>query len=415
MTTLREDTQAIFSEAIEAVLPEAAVERALNRHHVSGDAVIIAIGKAAWRMAKAAVDVLRDKVSGGIVITKYAHALGDIPGLAVMEAGHPVPDENGVHAAREALRLVSGLKREQTVVFLVSGGGSALFELPLNGISLSDIADITKQLLACGANIVEINTIRKHLSQVKGGRFALQCAPAHVLSIVLSDVLNDPLDSIASGPAYPDSSTAEDALEIVKRYKLKVSDAVREKLKQETPKVLVNVTTEITGNVDELCLGAAKAARARGYETLLMTTTLDVEAREAGGFLAAIARQIRKTGQPIKPPCAVILGGETVVHLKGHGKGGRNQELALAAAKGIDGLKDVLVLSVGSDGTDGPTDAAGGMVTGEFASKCRELGIDLDGQLNDNNSYEVLKAAGGLVVTGPTGTNVNDLMMVLCR
>ena len=415
MTTLREDAQAILREAIDAVLPEAAVERALTRHHVPGEAVIVAIGKAAWRMAKAAVDVLRDKVSGGIVITKYEHALGDIPGLAIMEAGHPVPDENGVRAAREALRLAGGLKREQTVVFLVSGGGSALFELPLEGISLSDIADITKQLLGCGANIVEINTIRKHLSQVKGGRFALHCAPAHVLSIVLSDVLNDPLDSIASGPAYPDSSTSEDALEIVKRYNLKVPDAVLEKLRQETPKVLVNVTTEITGNVNELCLGAAQAARARGYETLLMTTTLDVEAREAGGFLAAIARQIQKTGQPQKPPCAVILGGETVVHLRGHGKGGRNQELALAAARGIGGLKDTLILSVGSDGTDGPTDAAGGMVTGEFASACRGLGIDLEAQLNDNNSYDVLKAAGGLVITGPTGTNVNDLMMVLCR
>ncbi len=415
MTTLKEDAQAIIKAAIDAVLPEAAVERALARHDIQGEAVIVSIGKAAWRMAKAAMGVLQDKVSGGIVITKYGHALEDIPGLIIVEAGHPVPDENGVRAAREAIRMVAGLKREQTVVFLVSGGGSALFELPLDGITLSDIADITKQLLACGANIVEINTIRKHLSQVKGGRFALKCAPAHVLSIVLSDVLNDPLDSIASGPAYPDSSTVDDALEIVKRYNLKVSDSVLELLAQETPKVLVNVTSEITGNVNELCRGAKLAAEALGYDTLLLTTTLDVEAKEAGGFLAAIARQIQKTGQPAKPPCAVIMGGETVVHLHGHGKGGRNQELALAAAKGIDGLENTLVLSVGSDGTDGPTDAAGGMVTGEFAATCYEMGIDLDAHLNDNNSYHVLKAAGGLVVTGPTGTNVNDLMMVLCR
>jgi len=415
MTTLLEDAQAILREAIEAVLPEAAVEKALARHDIQGEAIVIAIGKAAWRMANAAVGMLQDKVLGGIVITKYGHALGDIPGLVIMEADHPVPDENGVHAAREALRLVSGLNREQTVVFLVSGGGSALFELPLEGVFLSDIADITKQLLACGANIVEINTIRKHLSQVKGGRFALHCAPAHVLSIVLSDVLGDPLDSIASGPAYPDSSTAKDALEIIKRYNLKVPESVLDLLQQETPKVLVNVTTEITGNVNELCRGAIIAAEARGYDTLVLTTTLDVEAREAGGFLAAMARQICKMGQPMKPPCAVILGGETVVHLRGHGKGGRNQELAVAAAKGIDGLENVLVLSVGSDGTDGPTDAAGGMVTGEFAATCRELGIDMDAHLAENNSYHVLKAAGGLVVTGPTGTNVNDLMMVLCR
>ncbi len=415
MTTLQGDAQAILREAIEAVLPEAAVEKALDRHDIPDGAVIIAIGKAAWRMAKAAVGVLKGKVSGGIVITKYGHAQGDIPGLSIVEAGHPVPDENGVRAAREAIRLVSCLKKEQTVVFLVSGGGSALFELPLEGIGLSDIAGITKQLLACGANIVEINTIRKHLSQVKGGRFALHCAPAHVLSIVLSDVLGDPLDSIASGPAYPDSSTAGDALEIVKRYKLAVPDAVLDVLSQETPKALVNVTTEITGNVNELCRGAMKAAEARGYDTLLLTTTLDVEAREAGGFLAAIARQIQASGKPLSAPCAVILGGETVVHLRGQGKGGRNQELALAAARGIDGLNDVLVLSVGSDGTDGPTDAAGGMVTGKFAVACRELGIDINAHLADNNSYHVLKAAGGLVVTGPTGTNVNDLMMVLCR
>jgi hydroxypyruvate reductase len=415
MTTLHEDARTILKEAIDAVLPEAAVERALARHEIQGDAVIVAVGKAAWRMANAAVHVLQGKVSGGIVITKYGHAQGDIKGLNIMEAGHPVPDENGVRAAREAIRMVSGLNREQTVVFLVSGGGSALFELPLGGVNLSDIADITRQLLACGANIVEINTIRKHLSEVKGGRFALKCAPAHVLSIVLSDVLNDPLDSIASGPAYPDSSTADDALEIVKKYKLKVSDSVLELMARETPKVLVNVTTEITGNVNELCRGAKLAAQALGYDTLLLTTTLDVEAKEAGGFLAAIARQIQKTGQPVKPPCAVIMGGETVVHLRGTGKGGRNQELALAAAKGIDGLENTLVLSVGSDGTDGPTDAAGGIVTGEFASKCRVLGINLDAHLNDNNSYHVLKASGGLVVTGPTGTNVNDLMMVLCR
>jgi glycerate 2-kinase len=415
MSTLRDDAQAIVNEAIDAVLPEAAVERALNRHDIQGEAVIVAIGKAAWRMAKAAVNVLKDKVSGGIVITKYGHSLGDIPGLIIMEAAHPVPDENGVSAAREAVRMVSGLKGTQTVVFLVSGGGSALFELPLDGVTLSDIADITKQLLSCGANIVEINTIRKHLSQVKGGWFARKCAPAHVLSIVLSDVLNDPLDSIASGPAYPDSTTVNDALEIVKRYKLKVPDSVLELIAQETPKVLVNVTTEITGNVNEFCHGAKLAAEARGYDTLLLTTTLDVEAKEAGGFLAAIARQIQKTGQPVKPPCAVIMGGETVVHLRGHGKGGRNQELALAAAKGISGLENTLVLSVGSDGTDGPTDAAGGMVTGGFTDTCREMGIDLDAHLNDNNSYHVLKAAGGLVVTGPTGTNVNDLMMILCR
>ncbi len=415
MTTIRDDAWQIAQDAISAVMPEAAVKKALARHDIQGEAVIVAIGKAAWRMAKAAHDVLGDKVTAGIVITKYEHSQGEIPLLSIFEAGHPVPDENSVRATREAMRLISGLKEDQTVVFLVSGGGSALFELPMEGITLSEIADVTRQLLACGANIVEINTIRKHLSQVKGGRFAQKCEPAHVLSIVLSDVLGDPLDSIASGPAYPDRSTSEDALSIVKKYCLKLPEAVLDALHTETPKALKNVISEITGNVNALCYGAQKAAQGMGYDTLLLTTTLDTEARGAGAFLAAIARQIRETGQPLKPPCAVILGGETVVHLKGHGKGGRNQELALAAAAGIAGLQSTLVLSIGSDGTDGPTDAAGGMVTGEFASDCRRLGLDIDAALADNDAYPLMKAAGGLLVTGPTGTNVNDLMMVLCK
>ncbi len=415
MTSLQDDARKIMDAAILSVLPEAAVQKALAGKRFPGKTVIVAIGKAAWRMAHSAVTVLKDQVSGGVVITKYGHSQGDIPGLTILEAGHPVPDENGIRAAKEALRLTGGLQKEQTVVFLVSGGGSALFELPLPGTTLKDIADITRQLLACGANIVEINTIRKHLSQVKGGRFAEHCAPAQVLSIVLSDVLGDPLDSIASGPAHPDRSTCADALAIVKKHGLQVSGGVLEALSQETPKALSGVETLITGNVNALCQGAMKAAGELGYETLLLTTTLDIEAREAGAFLASIARQIRETGQPCKPPCALILGGETVVHLRGKGQGGRNQELALTAAEGIDGLADTLILSVGSDGTDGPTDAAGGMVTGEFAQKCRELGMSICEALNNNDSYPVLKEAGGLLVTGPTGTNVNDLMMVLVR
>ncbi len=414
MYKLCEDTRAILSEAIEAVLPEAAVKKALIRHPEIKDAMVVAIGKAAWRMARAAVDVLGEKVSGGIVITKYGHSLGVIPGLVIRESGHPVPDESGVSAAREALQMVEGLTSAQTVVFLVSGGGSALFELPLPGVTLSDIADMTKQLLACGAGIVEINTLRKHLSQVKGGRFALHCQPAQVLSIVLSDVLGDPLDSIASGPAYPDSSTGKDAMEIVRRYDLHLPPQLLNKLQEETPKALPNVLTEVTGNVQALCQAAMEAAGKRGYAPLLLSTTLDIEAREAGGMLAAMARQVRLDGQPVKPPCAIIMGGETVVHLRGQGKGGRNQELALAAAKGIDGLSNVAVVSVGSDGTDGPTDAAGGLVTGEFAARLREMNISIDDCLNENDSYHALSAAGGLLVTGPTGTNVNDLMMVLC-
>ncbi len=413
--SMLQDAKDIISESITAVLPDVAVKRALARHKLSGLVYVVAIGKAAWKMAAAAHDALGDKIAAGVVITKYEHSQGPIPHMEILEAGHPVPDENGLTATKKALSLVENLTEKDHVLFLVSGGGSALFESPLTGITLLDIADITKKLLACGASIVEINTIRKHLSNVKGGRFAMHCAPAHVLSIVLSDVLGDSLDSIASGPAYPDRSTSQDALLLLEKYGIDLPPHMQAALKLETPKTLSNVSFEITGNVTALCQAAMSASKKRGYSPIMLTTTLDSEARDAGAFLAAIAREIKSSSQPATPPCALILGGETVVHLKGCGKGGRNQELALAAAKGIDGLSDVVIFSVGSDGTDGPTDAAGGIVTGSFAGQCREAGLSLDQHLQDNNSYPVLKTLGGLIVTGPTGTNVNDLTVLMCR
>lgn len=414
MQKLQRDAHAIIKRSIHAVLPDTAVQKALEDLETKRPAHVIAIGKAAWKMASAASGILGSRLRSGVVITKYGHSEGSIPGIEIIEAGHPVPDENGVRAARRVLEAADGLSEDDLVVFLVSGGGSALFEMPLPGVTLGDIAEVTRRLLACGADIVELNTIRKHLSAVKGGRFAQRCAPARVLSIVLSDVLGDPLDSIASGPAYPDSTTSADALKILKRYGIKIPESVRDALLLETPKALDNVETRITGNVNALCHSAMAAARDLGYAPLLLTTTLDCEARDAGALLAAVARQVKSSGEPVKPPCAVILGGETVVHLKGKGRGGRNQELALSASRGIDGLKNTLIFSVGSDGTDGPTDAAGGMVTGAFCSECRRLGLSVDASLDDNDAYTLLEAAGGLIVTGPTGTNVNDLTVLLC-
>ena len=408
------DARTILDDAIAAVLPEAAVARALAQHALPARVHLVAIGKAAWRMASAACAALGDRIVSGVVLTKYGHSGGELPRIAVHEAGHPVPDAQGVAGTREILRMVDALGADDQVLFLVSGGGSALFEQPMDGVTLADIADITQQLLACGANIVEINTVRKHLSAVKGGRFALRCAPARVLCVVLSDVLGDPLDSIASGPAYPDSSTAQDALAIVRRYALRAPDRVLDALRAETPKALSNVTSEITGNVRALCEAAMAAARRLGYAPLLLTTMLDTEARHAGALLAAIAREVCRTGQPLPAPCAIILGGETVVRLQGTGLGGRNQELALAAAPGIDGLAKVCICSVGSDGTDGPTDAAGGLVTGGFMAHCAALGLSVEDALADNDSYHLLQKAGGLLVTGPTGTNVNDLTLLLC-
>ena len=414
MQKLQRDAHAIIKRSIHAVLPDTAVQKALEDLETKRPAHVIAIGKAAWKMASAASGILGSRLRSGVVITKYGHSEGSIPGIEIIEAGHPVPDENGVRAARRVLEAADGLSEDDLVVFLVSGGGSALFEMPLPGVTLGDIAEVTRRLLACGADIVELNTIRKHLSAVKGGRFAQRCAPARVLSIVLSDVLGDPLDSIASGPAYPDSTTSADALKILKRYGIKIPESVRDALLLETPKALDNVETRITGNVNALCHSAMAAARDLGYAPLLLTTTLDCEARDAGALLAAVARQVKSSGEPVKPPCAVILGGETVVHLKGKGRGGRNQELALSASRGIDGLKNTLIFSVGSDGTDGPTDAAGGMVPGAFCSECRRLGLSVDASLDDNDAYTLLEAAGGLIVTGPTGTNVNDLTVLLC-
>ena len=303
---------------------------------------------------------------------------------------------------------MSGLTREDRVLFLVSGGGSALFEKPL--IAPEELADITRQLLACGADITEINTLRKRFSAVKGGRFAQCCAPARVLSILLSDVLGDPPDMIASGPAYPDSTTCAQAMEIAERYGLRLSDDARRCLSMETPKALSNVETRIT---ESRCGSfapppGAVVCAALGYEPVFLTDRLSCEAREAGAFLAAIARS-----QAGRRRRAFILGGETVVHLTGDGLGGRTQELALSAARGMDGLTGALLFSVGSDGTDGPTDAAGGWVDGNTAAALREKGIDIEQVLARNDAYRALQACGGLITTGPTGTNVNDLTVLL--
>ena len=407
--TLREDADTIVRASIAAVLPDEAVRRTLRDYRPgAGKTLLVAAGKAAWQMARAAADTLH-RVDGGVVITKYGHVKEPIPGLVCCEAGHPVPDENGFAATGKALALVEGLSAGDTVIFLLSGGGSALFELPL--IPGEELRDITRQLLGCGADIVEINAIRKRLSAVKGGRFALACAPARVLSVVLSDVLGDPLDSIASGPAYPDGTSCADALAVVEKYGLRLSDAALALLRRETPKELPGVETHVSGSVRELCAAAGRAARELGYEPVFLTDRLSCEAREAGRFLSAILKSHAGCGRAL----AFIAGGETVVRLTGNGLGGRNQELALAACEGIAGLAEAAVFSVGSDGTDGPTDAAGGFVDGESFEKLKAAGLELHAVLGDNDSYHALAAIGGLIVTGPTGTNVNDVSVALLR
>ena len=406
--TLRRDADAIIRSSLNAVLPDEAVRRALNAFAPRGGRVLlVAAGKAAWQMAHAAVEAL-GRVDGGVVVTKYGHVKGEIPGVTCCEAGHPVPDENSFSATEKALALVQGLTAEDTVLFLLSGGGSALFERPL--LPGEELQDITSQLLASGADIVEMNTIRKRLSAVKGGRFAQACAPAEVFSIVLSDILGDPLDMIASGPAVPDTSTCAQALAIAEKYHLSLSEQAKTLLQQETPKALDNVTTRITGSVRELCTAAANACRKLGYEPILLTDQLCCEAREAGSFLGSIVRTHTGHGKKL----AYIAGGETVVHLTGRGLGGRNQELALAAAPAIAG-RNAAVFSVGSDGTDGPTDAAGGYVDGETLAALAAKGWNVFDTLQHNDAYHALRAVEGLIMTGATGTNVNDVAVALLR
>ena len=406
---LRNDADEIIKESLAAILPDAAAQKALKGHRFgAGRIVLVAVGKAAWQMARTAADVLGERVDSGIVITKYDHVMGEIPRITCMEAGHPVPDENSFAATREALALTENLTAEDTVLFLLSGGGSALFEQPL--IPAEELTDLTEQLLASGADIVAMNTLRKRMSAVKGGRFAEHCAPARVFSIVLSDILGDPLDMIASGPAHPDTSTAADAHAVVEKYGLRLSPEATALLDKPLPSVLPNVETHITGSVRELCAAAAAAAERRGYAPVLLTDQLNSEACEAGRFLAAIARTHAGDGSH-----AYIVGGETVVQVKGKGRGGRNQELALAAAEGIAGLPNVAVFSVGSDGTDGPTDAAGGYVDGGTVAALRREGKSAAAALAENDAYPALNAVGGLIMTGPTGTNVNDVAVVLIR
>ena len=404
---LRSHADAIVKASITAVLPDEAVKRALEGQSFPGRVLLVAAGKAAWQMAKAAHDFWGDRIESGVVVTKYDHVMGPIGNFSCFEAGHPVPDENSFKGTQAALDLVADLTEKDTVLFLLSGGGSALFEKPL--VPGEVLQDITGQLLACGADIVEINTIRKRLSAVKGGRFAEVCAPARVFSIVLSDILGDPLDMIASGPAVPDTATKEQAIAIAKKYDLKMPQAAWDLLEQETPKRLSNVTTLINGSVKELCVAAAAACRELGYEPILLTDQLCCEAREAGSFLASTLKTHAGSGRKL----AFLAGGETVVHLTGKGKGGRNQELALAAAVGIAGIPGAAVFSVGSDGTDGPTDAAGGYVDHTTAGELKALGIEIFDVLKQNDAYHALEKVGGLIVTGPTGTNVNDVAVAL--
>lgn len=407
---LREHAEIIYKGAIERSLPNSAVELALkDLPEYDGRLILVAIGKAAYQMAAAAKNALGEKIDSGIVITKYDHVKGELDGIECLEAAHPVPDENTLSATKRALEITKNLSKDDLVLFLVSGGGSALFESV--DCTLKELSELTSALLGCGASIGEINTVRKHLSNVKGGRFAQHCMPARVFAVVLSDVLGDRLDMIASGPACADQTTVQQTLDILNGYKIEPSAHVLELLKRETPKEIVNAEHKITGSARELCIAAKEIAQSLGYEATVCADDVTCEARELGFELAKIARENKDT----KKPLAFIYGGETVVYLKGNGLGGRNQEIALAASTKIEDLHNCVIVSVGSDGTDGPTDAAGGICDSTTAEKIAKSGKSAQEYLNNNDSYTALKHAGDLVITGPTGTNVNDVALVLIQ
>lgn len=407
---LRSDADFIIHHAISAVLPHSAVKQALQTRDFGDRPItLVSIGKAAWDMAYTAYLSLGNRIRQGTVITKHHHSKGPIGHLHIFEAGHPVPDESSFRSTRFALDMIKNLTADDVVLFLVSGGGSALFEHPL--IPKEEFASLTEELLRSGADIVETNIIRKRFSAVKGGRFAQLCSPASVVSVILSDIIGDPIDMIASGPACPDSSTCEDALRIFRKYNLTLTPSMEDCLRTETPKELNNVETHITGSVSQLCQAAADACRSLGYDPVILTSCLSCTARDAGVFLSNIARHHQNSTRSL----AFLAGGETTVHVTGTGLGGRNQELALAAAPGLSGLKNTAIFSIGSDGTDGPTDAAGGYVDTNTLLSLKHLGVDCFDSLQNNDAYHALEHCGGLIKTGPTGTNVNDVAVVLIR
>lgn len=403
---LRNDANILINEIIREINPEKAVREALQDYPFGdGKIIMVSIGKAAWQMAKAASEVV--DYEKGIVITKYNHVKGEIRNTECCEAGHPVVDENSFKATEKALKLTKNLSSNDTVLFLVSGGGSALFEKSY--ISLEELQDINRQLLSSGADINEINTIRKRLSMVKAGRFARACYPARVVCIIISDVIGDRLDSIASGPAFIDRSDRKKAFDIIERYHLNISEKALKCLRKPLIKQIDNVDYRIVSNATLLAEKAKDIAERLGYESRIIDEKVTCMAETAGKNLADYASEVAETAE--KPVC-LIETGETVVEVKGTGKGGRNQHLALTAAKYIEG-KNIVILSLGSDGSDGPTDAAGGIVDGNTVNQLREKNLDIDRILLNNDSYHGLKAIDSLIMTGPTGTNINDVMIAL--
>jgi glycerate 2-kinase len=388
---------------------------------------LVGIGKAALAMAQGALDVLGSRVTDGLLITKHSESHGDFfsQNIRVLQGGHPVPTIGSENATRALEEMLKDSTADDLVLCLISGGGSALMTLPADGIGLDDLQHLTRLLLACGANIHEMNTLRKHLDRVKGGGLARMASPAQLVTFILSDVIGSPLDVIASGPTVADPTTYTIGLQILDKYHLRdrvpqgvLSILVRGACGElaETLKpgnlLLLRTLTQLVGSNPQAALAGLACAEKEGMHSLLLTTFLQGEASQAGIFLANLIQQIDASGQPLLRPACIAVGGETTVTLRGKGLGGRNQELALGAAFLLDGLPDVALVTLGTDGEDGPTDAAGAATTGNTLARARSLGLDPLVFLQNNDADCFFNALGDLIVTGPTGTNVNDLVFL---
>lgn len=435
---MREHAMQIFQAGLQAVDPVEAIIRHVRLNDnlfIIGERrfnlkdydriLVVGAGKAVAPMAKAVEDLLGDRISAGVIVVKDEHGL-PLKKIKVCEASHPVPDERGVLGTEQILSLVEKAGERDLIICLISGGGSALLIAPVQGISLEDKQNTTKLLLACGATIHEFNTVRKHLSRAKGGRLAQMAYPATVASLILSDVVGDDLDVIASGPTVPDSGTFQDARKILKGYGIwdQLAPSVRSHIGkglagqiEDTPKsdnpAFKRCSQVLVGTNLHALQAAGNKAEKLGYRSLILSSKVEGEAREVAKFYAAIAKEVLSSENPLKPPVCALSGGETTVTLRGEGRGGRNQEFALASAIAIEGLDRVVVLSGGTDGTDGPTDAAGAIADGTTVARAREKKLDPGDFLQRNDSYTFFQQLQDLVMTGPTRTNVMDLYMFL--
>jgi len=439
MPDLRKHANEIFQHVLSTLDPEQLVKKKVSIHDSTllvekreyslnnyENIYVVGGGKACAPMAKAMEELLGDKIDNGIIVVKYNHGL-PLKRIETVEASHPIPDENGMRGTSDILRLLSKTSEKDLIICLISGGGSALLVQPHKEITLQGIQITSAELLACGATIDEINTVRKHLSSIKGGQLAKAAYPSTLITLILSDVVGDPMDIIASGPTVPDESTFEDAYAIIQKYSLeeKILNGVCGFLRsgkmgeiEETPehgnKIFDNTQNVIVGSNKIALEAAEKRAREMGYNTIILSSLVKGESREAAKFFAAIVKEVSRTGTPVPRPACIIAGGETTVTIKGEGKGGRNQEFALSAAMEIEGYEGVVILSAGTDGTDGPTDATGSTVDFNTCKDAREkFRLNPEEFLSRNDSYHFFKKTGEHIITGPTMTNVMDIMMSL--